>query len=169
MLLQSTFLKRDNFTAGVSLICLLVILAGYSGSGVAMSLFSSKEVVLFSDVEGSITYDGKPISGATILRTSKWQKENSDSVITENDGSFRMPAITMSHNSLLPSQFVSHQRITVQYQGNDFVIWSMGKINPELDGELGGKKIKFTCELKDEMEPVDVPEGLLVTACKLQQ
>lgn len=64
------------------------------------------------------------------------------------------------------AEFVVTQRLTVSFNGEEFVIWAMGNGNTNIYGELGGKPVDLTCELTDDRERVEVENGLLMTSCK---
>ncbi len=132
-----------------------------------MSLFKGKDVYVFSAMEGAITYEGKPAAGAKIIRKVKWkdQEGESDSTVSGDNGEFSLPVMNRTLRQVFPAQFVAHQSIYVQYKGQEFHIWEMGKLDKQEYGELGGKPINFRCELTDELLAVKVERGLLGTSC----
>ena len=149
-------------------ILLVVILLTYSIKGEAMSLIKGKEVYVFSAMEGTITYQGKPAAGAKIVRTVRWKDEKgeSDSTIAGENGEFSLPPMKRTLKQILPAQFLASQEIYVYYKEQEFHIWTMGKIDRNEYGELGGRPKNFRCELLDELERVEVKIGLLGTSCK---
>ncbi len=132
-----------------------------------MAFFSKKEVVAASPMEGVLTYRGEPASGAAVTRHVRWKDEQgvTDTVYADQTGYFSLPAVTDSWRPLLPSEFVAHQKVQVTYQGTEYLIWTMGKMDESLYGELGGKPKEFICELSGDLERVEVDHGLLGTVC----
>jgi len=133
-----------------------------------MAFFSKEEVVLFSPMEGVITYEGQPAEGAEVVRQVTWKNDETRTDRSEADenGQFSFPVITDSDRQVLPTQFVAHQRVYVNYRGEEYVIWMMGKISTDLYGELGGKPSNFRCELTSDLRRVEGPYSGLGTMCK---
>ena len=116
-----------------------------------MSIFDVGKACVFSEVLGVVTYKGAPVAGATIRRLAKWQKEQEDRTITADDGSFHFePMYQRSVLKLLPAEFVAHQRLLIEHQGQEVLMWFTTKREAEENAELGGKPLKFKCELTDE-------------------
>lgn len=132
-----------------------------------MAFFSKEEVVLFSPMEGVITYNGEPVEGAKLVRQVSWKDDDevSDSVITDAKGYFEFTGITDTTSSVLPSQFVAQQRVYVYHNDQEYLMWMMGKISPELYGELDGKPTNLRCELTEELRRVEGPYSGLGTIC----
>jgi len=133
-----------------------------------MAFFSKEEVVLFSPMAGVITYEGAPAVGAEVSLQVNLNEDppRIEAVEVGEDGSFSLPEMTTSQRQILPSQFVAHQRIYVRYQGEQYEIWTMGKIAKGLYGELGGKPSGLRCELTSELRRVETPYGGLGTVCE---
>jgi hypothetical protein len=142
----------------------------FSTKGVAMSMFSAneEEVVLFSPIEGKVTFEGKPAAGAKIIRSIKWkdQKEEEDSVVSNERGEFEFAIKTALRKSNSLSQFVVHQKIFVQFNGERYQVWGNGKLEKELFTEFGGKPKNLRCELTDEPDRVDTKNGWVMTSCQ---
>jgi len=164
------FVMTKNIQANRSwlfVILVALILFSYSLEGVPMSLFKGKEVCIFSSMEGIITYQGKPASGAKIVRKVKWkdQKGESDFTIAGENGEFKFVSMNRILRRIFPVQFVASQEIYVYYKGQEFHIWTMGKLESQEYGELGGVPKNFRCELTGELLAVEVERGLLGTSC----
>lgn len=148
----------------------VVILAALTFEGVSMSFFSKteEEVVLFSEMKGHITLNAKPVKGAVIERWIKWKDEDGekDYIETDNNGYFVFNEIKVKAKLSPLSQLVVTQELTVLYESERFIIWSMGKLSKEQFGELGGAPVNLRCELNDEQVRVEVDNGLLGTSCK---
>lgn len=118
-----------------------------------MSLFDTGKSCVFSSVEGILTFNGHPASGAEIKRSVEWQKEKQDSAQADSQGKFSLPALYQrSAMKLIPSEFVAAQHMVVVYQGKEYPIWETAKRSEEENAELEGKPLIFTCELTDEPE-----------------
>lgn len=141
-----------------------------SVKGVAMTFYSGarQDIVLFSPMRGVLTYQGSPAVGAKITRHIIWQHDYSqnDIVYSGQNGSFYL-GLLQTTISLPPfTQLVVSQQLEVEHAGRHFVIWSLGKLDKELYGELGGKPVQLRCELTDPLVRVEVPSGGLGTSCK---
>jgi hypothetical protein len=149
---------------------LYFVLLAYSLEGVSMSLLTKpeEEVVLCSPMEGRITYEGKPAVGAKIIRSIKWKDDTADidTVYTNDKGRFNLPKLSEKVKLQKINQFVVHQEITINFNGEQYYMWVMGKIGKNLYSELGGKPVNFRCELTDELIRVESDDGLLGTPCK---
>lgn len=144
-----------------------------SSQGVAMPFFSKQEqqVVICSPMEGIITYKGKPVSGAKVERWLKWKDEKGerDTVQTDKSGHFSLPIIEDTVSLSPISQFVMGQEIKVFHNDHEYEIWSIGKSEKGIYGELGGEPENFRCELTDEGIPHRLENSLLFTSCKWDQ
>jgi len=160
--------------ASISNILLIVIVfflvLTYAMKGVAMTMFSGKEeiLVLFSPIEGKLTFQGKPAAGAKIIRTVNWKDETgeSDTFFSNEKGEFNIPVKSETAKISGLTQFVAYQTVEVIFQGKEVTIWRYGKMSKKLNAELGGKAVNLTCELTDDLVRVEVPDGGLGTSCK---
>ena len=146
----------------------VIVLTILTFEGASMSLFSeSKEVILFSALEGSLTFEGIPLVGAKIELKLKWYdgKEN-ENLFTESDenGFFRFPVVKKVLKIGF-SQLVISQEIAVKHKEEEIIIWFMSKFNQTEYSELGGKPINLRCELtSDELITRDYNTPL-ITRC----
>ena len=108
---------------------LYFILLAYSLEGVSMSLLTrpEEEVVLCSPMEGRITFEGKPAVGAKIIRSIKWKDDSADidTVYTNDKGRFSLPKIVEKVKLQKFNQFVVHQEITVNFNGEQYYMCVM--------------------------------------------
>jgi hypothetical protein len=148
----------------------IIILAAFTLEGVSMSFFTKteEEVVLFSEMEGHITFKGQPVSNVKIERWIKWKDDvgEKDSVVTDSKGFFRLPTRKEIVKSSGISQFVVAQEIRVYYQSTEYPIWAKAKREKQEFSELNGKPVNFRCELTEELIPVNAGRGTLMTSCK---
>lgn len=168
MILKTMRLNR-NITIRISSIILLFTVSCFAAKGAPMSLFSTtKEVVLSSPMEGTLTLNGKPAVGIKIERRLKWfdgKEVNTDFVVTKNNGHFTLPTIkqTLKINSLV--HFLISQDIVVMHQGEEISIWYMSKGSKIEYGELGGKPINLRCEITDEERASHDYNNPIMTRC----
>lgn len=148
----------------------VVILAAVAFEGVSMSFFSKteEEVVLFSEMEGHITYNGEPVKNAKIERLIKWKDDvgEKDYVTTDSTGYFHLDTRKEFINTSGFSQLVIAQEIRVNHQSTEIPIWAKAKRDKHEFSELDGKPVNFRCELTDELVPVTAGRGTLLTSCK---
>ena len=140
----------------------------YSMEGGSMSLLFGTEVVLFSPMEGVITYEGKPASNAKITRRIIWKGDEgeSDTFYTSDNGEFSLPIKKDKVRIPLLGEFVLTQELSVFYEGQEFFIWVKGKQDLGEYGELGGRPINLRCELTDKRIRLENFGGLFGTSCK---
>jgi hypothetical protein len=126
------------------------------------------DVVLFSPLQGKLTYQGESASGAQINRTLAWKNKSgeTESFFANEAGEFFLPmkAATIRIPGL--AQLVVHQYIEVIFKGQSYPVWTYGKMERELNSELGGSAVNLLCELTDEVVRVEAPNGSLGTSFK---
>jgi hypothetical protein len=130
---------------------------------------------LFSDVEGRVVLNGKPVVGAVVERTYRiggTEDEISDKTTTDSAGYFGFGRIwKYSLLTFLPGEMNVRQRIWINHEGKKYEAWRLTKYRPlELDGELPPvglgddfdprtydastkypkRKIKLLCDLANE-------------------
>ncbi len=132
-----------------------------------MSLFKGEKACVASGFEGRVTFEGKPASGARIVRKFNWKdkKGETEETIADKDGWFSFPAHWDVLRHILPVQFVSHQSIFVYYSGQEYQVWGIGKMKKSEYSEFGGKPKNFRCELTDEIRRVDLEYEFVGTNC----
>ena len=136
-----------------------------------MSIFfkgEEVEAVLFSPLEGQLTYKGKPAAGAKIKLWIAWKDKQGETEYFSADeqGYFKLPKKTVVYRDSPLAQIVIVQELYVEYQANSYLIWSLSKTKTGEFSELGGKPIGFRCELEDELETIRTDDVLMGTACQ---
>lgn len=130
---------------------LLPLLLSLSACGDAMSFGSKNEIYLFSAVKGQLTYNGEVTDNIMVRRWVQYDgKQYEDRIETDQAGIFVFDAIRKSERSILPREFLSHQKLYVTWQGEEILIWETIKRSEEENAELEGKALDFSCELTDE-------------------
>ncbi len=144
---------------------LLVLLA----QGHAMAF--SKTLYLFSEVNGIVLLDGKPVQGVEVTQEYNWHwkdEKASKVATTDAQGRFHFPVVTgKSMTAALPHQPVIEQTLRLSFQGKQYKGWLHGKDNYDDRGELNGKPLNLVCDLSDE--PVGHPEIRSFGICVLQK
>lgn len=132
-----------------------------------MSLFGT-EVVLFSPMQGKLTYQGKPAANAKIVLHVIWKDEvgEKETYYANEKGEFSLPIKKDKVRIPLLGEFNILQEIWVYYNDKEIPIWGRARGNIVEYGELGGIPINFRCELTDEPVSLNDKEGLFITSCK---
>lgn len=131
-----------------------------------MGLSDAGKVCLFSGMSGVIKLDGKPVSGARLVRTVKKEKKNADETITDENGYFEFkPKFERTITKYLPMEFVVQQVIWAHYEGSDYKIWSGVKREPEENAESRGKPLVVECELNSEIKLIEVDGSPIFSLC----
>jgi len=125
----------------------------------AMSIFDSMKVNLFSEMKGIVTLHGEPVAGALISRTAipNNDREYTDSTITDSEGRFYFgPMEAHILLKLLPTQIVIDQKVVIEHQNKQHLAWKTSGVSGRDKGELneiaiiGTNKeidINLNCEL----------------------
>jgi hypothetical protein len=120
----------------------------------SMGLFDFLKVCLFSEVNGVVTLEGKPVAGAELVRTAMINdKEYTDKTVTDEGGKFHFDAMyTHSINKIVfIIEPVIPQTMTIFHNDKEYLGWRTSKrdyhMNAELDGE---REIDLKCELTNE-------------------
>jgi len=125
------------------------------------------EAVLFSPLEGVITFEGQPASGAKIKRNVAWKDKEgeTDNFTADENGYFSIPIKTAEYRDSPYAQISIGQTITVEFKGKEYEIWQTGKSSTHLYGELGGRPVNLVCELTKEKMDSHLGFSLLGTLC----
>ncbi|MGY4533728.1 hypothetical protein ACVW0Y_002861 [Pseudomonas sp. TE3786] len=148
---------------------LALLLLGLLVQGHAMAF--SKTLYLFSEVNGIVLLDGKPVQGVEVDQEYHWHwKDEKARRVTTTDaqGRFHFPLITgKSLTAALPHEPVVEQRMRLYYQGKEYQGWYQSKHNYDDLGELNGRPLNLVCDLNDE--PAPHPEIGSSGICVLQK
>ncbi len=133
----------------------------------SMSLFKGEKACIASGFEGRVTFEGKPASGARIVRKFNWKDEKGETeeTIADKDGRFSFPSHWGVFRRVLPVEVYSFQDIFVYYNDQKYQVWGTAKRDKNEYSEFGSKPKNFRCELTDELRRVDVPHGFVGTNC----
>lgn len=117
-----------------------------------MGFFDFAKICLFSEVDGVVTLNGKPLPGAEVVRTSEIGKDSvhTDRTFTDNQGRYFFPArFSHSLRKISPIEPLILQKIVIRFEAAEYVGWKTDKRNYDVNGELG-RAIRLTCELSNE-------------------
>lgn len=150
--------------------CWAMLLLGLLVQGHAMAF--SKTLYLFSEVNGIVLLDGKPVQGVEVDQEYSWHwgdKKDRKVTTTDAQGRFHFPLITGKSFTagLLPHEPVIDQRMRLYYQGKEYQGWFHSKHNYDDLGELNGRPLNLVCDLNDE--PAPHPEIGSSGICVLQK
>src|SRR5690554_8208603 len=120
-----------NITNCWLLIMSFLIISLCSMDGAAMSLFSRTDVVLFSPMEGKMTFEGKPAVNAKIVRTIIWKGDEGETDIfyTAEDGTFKLPIKRVKVGLPMLPELVLTQEFSVFYIIKKLTIWFKSRKN----------------------------------------
>lgn len=136
-----------------ALLLFVAILATATIPGIAMG-FRPFQICLFSEVNAVVTLKGKPIAGAEIVRTANQLdgKIYTDKTTTDENGKFHFDArYVFSLSNFIPTEPMIKQRMTILYQGEEYLGWQGTKRNYGHNDEIDDKKpLLLTCELSED-------------------
>lgn len=115
---------------------------------VSMGMIEFLKICLFSEVNGFITVNGKPVVGAKVIRTSGLNSKTfTETTITDNEGYYHFDMhIIKSINRILPLEPYIPQKIIIWLDDKDYQGWQMVKRNYDVNGEIGAA-LNLKCEL----------------------
>lgn len=151
-----------------------VIVIGFlfiSSQGVmAMSILSPTKTCVFSEVRAQLMMNGEPVANARVIRQWHWSKRKSDKSMTDSNGVVTFPAVYESSiSTLLPTELVIGQQLSVEVVGEEKVFWTNSKRKPKENAEYGERPFDVVCELSDEEVLIEDYGTLMVTMCNLEQ
>ncbi|MCW8193356.1 carboxypeptidase regulatory-like domain-containing protein [Proteobacteria bacterium 005FR1] len=122
-----------------------------------MTLKDLGKVCLFSGMSGTIEMNGKPLANVRLVRKAE---SSTDEITTDENGHFEFPPLfRRTFAKYLPQEFVASQQITAYHEGNEYVIWSGVKREPEENAESRGKPLVVRCELTLEEKNLVIVDG----------
>lgn len=109
---------------------------------------------LFSAVAGTVTNNGKPVTGARIVAEARTggDKRHTQETTTDASGRFSLKAIERGRGLLgfLPKQFSAGQKLFIVHEGKEHVGWSFSKSSPEALSETNGRDFVLECDLTND-------------------
>jgi len=131
-----------------------------------MAFFDFFTIYVFSEVDGVVTMNGEPVQGAQVTRTGDHEEDKvyTDTVVTDAQGRFSFsPISTFSLRPIMLGTII-RQKITIKYQGMEYLAWKAKKKNNYRYGELNNEgvenpvKLDLLCELTEAQDKKTVIE-----------
>lgn len=134
-----------------------------------MRLFGSLKVCLFSEVNGVVMSEGKPVAGVEIIQTAKINTIlYTYKTITDDFGRFHLEERRVySVNKIAPVEPYIAQKIKINYLGKEYLAWDIDKRNYDTNGELG-RNLKLQCDLSQKESRKEFDARILWGICNLQ-
>ena len=135
-----------------------------------MSLFDFAKVCLFSEVNGRVLLNGKPMKNVQILRKTSFQNKKSTEVTSTNEiGEFHFDAkYEKSIAKFLPVEVVISQEIEAIHDSKHYELWKTTKRDYEENSELNGKAMNLVCDLSHKPEYQTIGEHVIKSICSLE-
>lgn len=137
--------------------------AGMFGKG------ATEKYVIFSPMEGVLMQNGKPLAGATIVRTL-WWNDNQEGLVeefkTDDKGRFSLPIREEELSLNMLTQFVSSASLETTVNGQSVDIWYNNKFEKELYAETEGRLKDLICDLGSEEVVVEAGLSKIMTKCR---
>jgi len=134
-----------------------ILLTHYPIQVHAMGILDFMRIYIFSEVDGTVLMNGKPVSGAKVTQTADYKdKIHSFTTITDDQGRFHFDDIYTY--SLRLSETAILQKIVIDYDGKEYLAWKLmkrhehrfGELNDESTNEKNMQSINLTCELTND-------------------
>jgi hypothetical protein len=145
-----------------------VIFFGFSVEGYSVSLFDFGKICLFSEVNGQVLLNGKPVKDAFITQIYYWDhKPISKTSKVDEQGRFHLePVFKRSMSKYMPVEASILQEIIIKSEGVEYQGWRSVKRNFDENGELDGKDLNLVCELTNESESEEIGLNLIRGICR---
>ena len=125
-----------------------------------MGLFNFFTIYVFSEVKGVVTMNGEPVRGAQVIRVGDHEEDKvySDTALTDAQGRFSFGSVSTFSLRPLMLGTIINQKITIKYQGMEYLAWKTAKQNNYLYGELNDEgaenpiKLDLLCELTEPQD-----------------
>ncbi|MGH1485612.1 MAG: DUF6795 domain-containing protein [Cellvibrionaceae bacterium] len=156
-----------RFTFTILYLCLL---PPYAMGGEFMGALKSEPAYPFSGFSGQLFFKGEPAAQAKVTRIYELESKKGpqqDIVVTDEKGEFSFESVLLRYrNPVLGAfEFLSHQDVIVEYNGEEYQIWGGSKFNKDEYAEFGGKPNNFRCELIEDIRRVEIGKGVYGTNC----
>ena len=134
----------------------------------AMGFLDFMRIYLFSEVDGVVLLQGKPVSGATVVRMTEYRdKMYNHTVLTDAQGRFHFDDIYVYSMRLGNTSIGQH--IIIHYAGKEYIAWRTIKHYDNRYGELTDpevpdapiKKLNLRCELTGDENSRQIIEFVL--------
>lgn len=120
--------------------------------------FKKTEVELSPEINGTITLNGKPATGATVLRLLTYSdKKFNDSTTTDENGHFRFPVkvVKLKVSSMFDTAVT--QKLVVDYESRQTEIWTAANLNTLKYDSIYQLLSCMHCELTSPEMRLEIP------------
>jgi len=112
-----------------------ILLINYPTQVQAMGFLDFMRIYIFSEVDGVVLMEGKPVSGARVVQTADFKdKIHTHTAITDDQGRFHFDDIYTY--SMRLSETAILQKIVIQHKDKEYLAWQLMKRNDSRYGEL---------------------------------
>ena len=145
---------------------LIILLINIQVSQVnAMGFLDFMRIYIFSEVDGVVTLEGKPVPGDRVVRTADYKDVvHTDTVMTDEQGRFHFDDLYTY--SVRLSETAIWQKIIIHYQDKEYLAWELLKRHENRYGELTDPekpnepviKLNLKCDLAGDQKNEQVIE-----------
>ncbi len=128
---------------------------------VSSEAFVFRKIVYCSPIEGFIHWQGKPLANVVVTRelySGGFEGgKYSDTATTGGDGRFKFEVVQerrFLRPDLLSANPHVNQLLTVNFDGKDYLIWTLMKLDFQLGTESEGGNLRLDCDLSKFEEGV---------------
>jgi hypothetical protein len=168
----STLFMTTKARSIFRLLIITVAISACSVYGDDMSIFENNskrlKVVLFSAMEGKITFEGKSLPNTKIELWTAWEDKDgqTDVFYSDEEGRFTIPEKSVMYKPFFLVQLVIKQKLTVFHEGEPTMVWYFSKKEPDAYTELDGRPEGLICELSDDPVIIRGNRSAGKTLCK---
>ena len=145
----------------VFILLAVILIAAYN-----MGFIKYENRVLFSEVHGVVTMEGKPLSGIEVIQKCHNHREVVRKVLTDENGKFHFKAIrsVLLYPDLFwfvpPSPIVIAQKIFIKNENKEYEAWLHAKSDYVNNSELQGQDLNLAFELTNKVDYIgSAPKG----------
>ena len=130
------------------------------------------KLCMASAISGTLTYQGKPLANAQIIRkVTKPYRESFKTYTyqTNENGQFSVPVVYMYSflGQFLPMEFVSNDLMYVVINDEKVNFWGVARRKPDPNIEARGGNVIIQCAAEQERDIIHVDNNMISSSCKL--
>ena len=150
------FRRKPLLLLAAALTFLIFIVFSQQVMADMFSWLKKYDVHLSPAVQGSITFDGKPLANAVVSRELQYDKEYVDKTTTDSEGNFSFPEKNIrSRKPGSLAEMRTRQVVVVQHQQKNYLLWYLTTSSIAPQQAVVQRLASLNCELtNDEQEHV---------------